>query len=280
VNAKESILSGAIEACILGAASDADWQELEQMCAQFPEVKAEKERLEIDMERQHLSMSIMPPPALKQSIFASMTFEKPHEEAAVFELPKQHEEPPADARPKVVPMMPTPKPVRWLQRALAISAVLLMGSILLNFYYYSKSVTTQKQYNALVVQQSSLITKNEALESSFNMMKDPGMKQVVMNATPDIPAGMATVYWNDKSKDVYLLVNNLPKPATDKQYQLWAIVDGKPVDAGMVTTESDSVLIKMKNIPNAQAFAITLENKGGNPTPTMPIYVVGAVEKA
>ena len=258
MNAKEYILSGAIEACIMGAASDADWQELEQMAAQYPEVKAEKERLEMEMERQHLSMSIAPPPALKQSIFASMKFEKPQEEAPVIELPTHKEEPPVEARPKVVPMVPTPKPVKWLQRALAISAVLLMGSILLNFYYYSKSVTTQKQYNALLVQQNSLITKNEALESSFKMMKDPGMKQVVMNATPDIPAGMATVYWDGKSKDVYLLVNNLPKPATDKQYQLWAIVDGKPVDAGMVTPDSDWVLIKMKNIPNAQAFAITL----------------------
>jgi hypothetical protein len=277
VNAKEYILSGAIEACIMGVASDADWQELEQMAAQYPEVKVEKERLEMEMERQHLSMAITPPPALKQSIFASMKFEKPDEEATVIDMPAAHSQDTSDARPKVVPIVPSPKPMKWLQRALAVSAILLMGSILLNFYYYSKSVTTQKQYNALLVQQNSLITKNQALESSFNMMKDPGMKQVVMNATPDIPAGMATVYWDDKNKDVYLLVNNLPKPAADKQYQLWAIVDGKPVDAGMVTAEADSVLIKMKNIPNAEAFAITLEKKGGSQSPTMPIYVVGKV---
>jgi len=33
--------------------------------------------------------------------------------------------------------------------------------------------------------------------------------------------------------------------------------------------------MKMKNIPSAQAFAITLEPTGGSPTPTMPIYVMG-----
>src|SRR6478735_3764648 len=102
----------------MGVASDADWQELEQMVAQYPEVKAEKERLEMDMERQHLSMSLTPPPALKQNIFASMKFEKPKEEAPVIDLPTHTEEPPVEARPKVVPMMPTPKPVKWLQRAL------------------------------------------------------------------------------------------------------------------------------------------------------------------
>jgi anti-sigma-K factor RskA len=34
----------------------------------------------------------------------------------------------------------------------------------------------------------------------------------------------------------------------------------------------------MKNIPRAQAFAITLEKKGGNPTPTMEqMFVMGSI---
>jgi len=67
----------------------------------------------------------------------------------------------------------------------------------------------------------------------------------------------------------------LPQPAAGKQYQLWAIVDGVPVDAGLLETNAPVAFVKMKNIPKAQAFAITLENTGGNKTPTMPIYVVG-----
>ena len=51
------------------------------------------------------------------------------------------------------------------------------------------------------------------------------------------PASFATVYWDTTSKDVYLLVNNLPKPASDKQYQLWALLDGKPIDVGMIDNE-------------------------------------------
>ncbi len=42
----------------------------------------------------------------------------------------------------------------------------------------------------------------------------------------------ATVYWNTVSKDVYVLQNSMPKAPSGKQYQLWAIVNGKPVDAG------------------------------------------------
>jgi anti-sigma-K factor RskA len=61
------------------------------------------------------------------------------------------------------------------------------------------------------------------------------------------------------------------------QYQLWAIADGKPVDAGMYTEEKDSK-IALANITNAQAFAITLEKKGGSPVPTMEnMYVMGEI---
>ncbi len=61
------------------------------------------------------------------------------------------------------------------------------------------------------------------------------------------------------------------------QYQLWAIADGKPVNAGMYTEEKDSK-IALANIPKAQAFAITLEKKGGSPVPTMEnMYVMGEI---
>ncbi len=58
--------------------------------------------------------------------------------------------------------------------------------------------------------------------------------------------------------------------------QLWAIVEGKPVDAGMI--DACSGLCKMKNISNASAFAITLEKRGGSPTPNLEqLQVIGNV---
>jgi anti-sigma-K factor RskA len=88
---------------------------------------------------------------------------------------------------------------------------------------------------------------------------------------------MATLFWDTKTKDVYIMPNKLPKVEDDKQYQLWALVDGKPVDAGVLDPRCGSVC-KMKNIPAAQAFAITLEKAGGSPTPTLSaMYVMGKV---
>ena len=67
-------------------------------------------------------------------------------------------------------------------------------------------------------------------------------------------------------------------PAKDKQYQLWAIIDGKPIDAGMMDIEAPGAIHKMKSITGAQAFAVTLEKKGGSANPTMnAMYLMGNV---
>ena len=98
-----------------------------------------------------------------------------------------------------------------------------------------------------------------------------------MDGTPVSPQSYTTVYWDTTSHDVYLLVNNLPKPASDQQYQLWALLNGQPIDMGMLEiSEKPLQLYHMKNIQAAQAFAITLEKKGGSPTPTLTkMYVMG-----
>jgi anti-sigma-K factor RskA len=71
----------------------------------------------------------------------------------------------------------------------------------------------------------------------------------------------------------------LPLASADQQYQLWAIKDGQPIDAGVLPQQfAYSDLIAMKNIDNAQAFAITLEKKGGVASPTLTeMYVLGEV---
>src|SRR5207237_341133 len=104
----------------------------------------------------------------------------------------------------------------------------------------------------------------------------PTMKQVSMPSAKPGVSYIATVFWDTKSKDVYLLNNNLPAAPQGKQYQLWALVDGKPVDAGMMDVCAG--VCHMKNIPKAEAFAITLEKQGGSPSPDLgQLYVLGKI---
>jgi hypothetical protein len=275
VNVQEYILSGAIETCVWGLANEQDWKELEQMAELYPEVNAYKQKLELEQELVHLQHAATVPAGTKQAIFAALDNEFKKEEAPVVNLPSVG----TNGKPLVVPIVPAPKPIRWLQRAIAVSVILLMGSLILNFYFYSQSVGYRNRYNELFAAQTSLVAKNQALQANFNMLTDTAVKQVVMTGTPKHSQALATVFWDTRTSEVYLKVNALPKPASEKQYQLWAIVNGKPVDAGLLSLDDDGNLVhRMANMPEAQAFAITLEKKGGSPSPTMEaLFVVGKV---
>jgi anti-sigma-K factor RskA len=107
------------------------------------------------------------------------------------------------------------------------------------------------------------------------------MKMVALKGTTIAPQAYATIFWDTTAKkDVYLIINNLPQPASDKQYQLWALLDGKPIDLGVFDMEirKKRLLVKMQNVQKAQAFAITLEPRGGSQNPTLDsMYVMGSL---
>jgi anti-sigma-K factor RskA len=270
VNVQEYILSGIVESYALGLASPEDSAEFERMCAADSEVRAARNAFELELEASLQQQKLEPPRELKSRIFSEIGMEK-------------DEQPPRISlrKPGLVPR------IGFAKYVAAASLILLAGSVLLNLYLLNQYKKSIAQYKELVAAQTQVASTNQVLqtklenyEHALNLMKNPLMAIVKLPAVPTspAPASMATVYWNTESKDVYLLVNQLPKPVADKQYQLWAIVDGKPVDAGIFDMEEGVSFVKLKTIPKAEAFAVTLEKKGGSATPNMDaLYVMGKV---
>ncbi len=270
MNPQDYILSGIIESYVLGIASPEDSAEFERICDAYSEVRSARNAFELQLEQSLLHQKQEPPRGLKSRIFSEIGMEKDEQPQRIF------------------PGKPTLIPRKGFARYVAAaSLVLLLGSVLLNLYLlneYKKSIAQYKELVATQTQTAGTIqilqTKLEAYENALSLMKSPLMAIVKM---PGIPAGpssssMATVYWNIESKEVYLLVNQLPTPDPGKQYQLWAIVDGHPVDAGVFDISKGLPLVKLKTIPKAEAFAITLEKKGGSTSPDMDsMYVMGKV---
>ena len=270
MNVQDYILSGIVESYVLGLASTEDSAEFERMCAAHNEVRAARNAFELQLEANLQQQKLEPPRELKSRIFSEIGMEK-----------NEHSIKPSLRKPTLIPR------VGFAKYVAAASLILLAGSVLLNLYLlgqYKKSIAQNKELLASQTQVASnnqvLQTKLQNYENALKLMKNPLMAIVKMAGSPNSPApsSMATVYWNTESKDVYLLVNQLPKPVTDKQYQLWAIVDGKPVDAGIFDMDEGVSFVKLKTIPKAEAFAITLEKKGGSVTPDMDaMYVMGKV---
>ena len=166
----------------------------------------------------------------------------------------------------------------------AAAIILLVISTSLNFYFYSAFKNSTNRYEALLSERNDLQANNAAYKTKLNeinqsleMMEDPHMLKVQMNGIKGKEENTAAVYWDTRTKEVYVLPAKMDKVPQGMQYQLWAIVDGKPVDAGMIGFDCAG-LCKMKVINHAEAFAITLEKQGGSKTPTMSdMYVMGKV---
>ena len=257
----EYISSGIIESYVLGLASPEEQAEFERMCRQYPEIIQARIDFELAMEQQAMQNAVEPPHSMKQQVLKAIS--------------------PVEA--KIVPMtgMGAAVKTNWLKWVAAASAVLLAGSLYWNISQYSRNRKLQKTYSDLVKDYDSAALRLTEIEDEVDMIAlNPNVKMAAMKGMEPSPASFATVYWDTTSKDVYLVVNNLPQPAGDKQYQLWALLDGKHIDVGMIDNDvfigQKKLLLRMKNVGGAQAFAITLEKKGGSENPTMEnMYVMG-----
>jgi anti-sigma-K factor RskA len=87
----------------------------------------------------------------------------------------------------------------------------------------------------------------------------------------------AYAYHNFTSCQVALDLNSLPAPESGKFFQLWSIVDDKPVSMGMVDLQAAGGWQFIACQQNAVALAISQENNPtGNPTPT-EVLMVGTI---
>lgn len=274
---QQFISSGIIEAYVLGMASDEEVRELESLSAQHPEIAAAIEEAQQSMESFAMLHAVEPPAGMKDQIWAALEQEH-HEDTTA--APSSDESNVRSFEPRVEQPM-----VKRSYGSLAAAVALLIGSVVMNFVFWNKSEKTSEELAAVKTEQEKIVASNQQykaqLEQStkdIQLITDPAMKPVALAGVGTHTQNQAMVFWDTRSKEVYLALKNMPAAPSGKQYQLWAIVDGKPVDAGVFAKDSKEAMQKMKVIPNAQMFAITLEKEGGSEAPTMEeMYVAGKV---
>lgn len=263
MNVKEYISSGVIESYVLGMATEAERKEFEAVCASYPEVAEARDSFERGLEEQLVNDARQAPKHLKQQIEQHLTDNATEINAG---------EPAEEATVRPMGMW------KWL----AVASLLLMAGAAYWGITSNNKYREQLARNTRLQEQIDQSTATlDSLKEDARMLKQPGLRMAALKGTPQSPGSFATVYWDTAaSHEVYLLINNLPQPGPDKQYQLWALMDGKPIDLGVfdMDTRNEKLLVKMQNVQNAQAFAITLEPKGGSRSPTMDsMYAMGSL---
>lgn len=269
MNTKEYISSGIIESYILGLASAEEAGILECVMKNNAEVKAAFDEAQKTLEDLATAQAVTPPTDLKSKIWNKIQQEQTAEEKqTVFaaDIPA--------ARPQEEIKIQGNS--NWKTFAIAAS-VLFLISIAGNLFWMNEQAQTKKEIAGIQAEKRTQDFAMEKMNRKMEMVSNPDMKMVMLKGVEKHTDSKAMVFWDTKTKAVYLDAEKLPKAPEGMQYQLWAIEDGKPVNAGMYTEEKDSK-IALANIPKAQAFAITLEKQGGSPIPTMEnMYVMGEI---
>ncbi|MFD1470329.1 anti-sigma factor domain-containing protein [Hymenobacter caeli] len=192
---------------------------------------------------------------------------------------------PAPGEAVVRPLAAAPAPAGRSRMALAASVALLL-SLAGNGVLYSRWQNADHELVAMQGNQNRLAANTMVVEKKLGeirqqneVLRDAEFRFVALAGTPDAPADKARVLFNAKTRRVYVDVQHLPAPPAGRQYQLWALNNGKPVDAGVLTADAAAGerLERMKDIASAQAFAVTLEPVGGSASPTMPIQAMGTI---
>lgn len=260
---KAYIESGVLELYVLGDLTSSERLEVELMLEKHPELEAEISQIEAALENFADDNAIDPSAAMRSKILNELSAK---EENASAEVP-------------VIPISKA-RSNNFYQYAFAASIALLLLS-LISIINLSSQLKESKNTIA-VLQQSNqqfssrvnfLDEKLASANQTLDVFQNPQQYKLVnLKGTPNAPTASMLVAFDPDKEVVMIDMGALKMPAndTEHQYQLWALVDGKPVDLGVFDAKSDSSgMVKMKSLKEAQAFAVTLEPKGGSATPTM-----------
>ena len=198
------------------------------------------------------TLTVTPPPSLKSKLMGQIVNEQ--------ERPERKE----------------PKMIHW-KFISGIAASIALFAIGSSVFLWSQFRSTRLERNELLAEKQQLAENlsqtNQNLDSrqtQLALYHNSKTQIIDLQGTENSPGSSLRVFYLEGQ--VFLDLAALPALSEDQQFQLWAIVDGKPVDAGIFNREEGFQM--MKEIQGAKAFAVTVEPRGGSTSPSLDTMVV------
>lgn len=263
------IESGILELYVLGDVSPEEKIQVEEMASKHPAIKAELNEIERSMESFAAENAIEPAEGLRDRIMNSLVTNLGDDN----NFPNKKE----TVKNNVI-AFPASKPNSFYKYAFAACLALFIASVAVIVNLSSKLNDANTQLVAANAQKTQYATTVSMKNYELGVYRDTSFKVVKLKGTPKHATLSMLVAFSPAKKKVMIDLADLDMPKNDKthQYQLWALVGGKPVDLGVFDKSStDSIDMKeMKSLALAQAFAVTLEPRGGSVNPTMDQMMV------
>ena len=294
-NIQDYIESGILELYALGELSAAEQAAVEAQAARYPEVRAELVQVQAALGLYAEAHALTPPAAMRERVLGHVMAQiatpaaRPGTglradvdalTAAPVATAAQQAADEAIIRPLAAAPAPTPSSRSNWAVAASIALLLSLGA---NFLLYANWKNATAQVVAMQSDQARFAKTSQVVERKLGdlrqqnqVLRNDEFRAVALAGTKTAPSAKARVFFNPATHKVYVDVRNLPALPADKQYQLWALDKGQPIDAGVLTaaTATGEGLQHMKDIASAQTFAMTVEPAGGSAGPTLSTMTV------
>lgn len=272
------INSGILELYVLGSLTPHEQREVEEMAARHPEVRTELQEIEKSMHLYAEEHAIEPPATTKDRVLNSLITNLADDRNLTSSV---HQQETKRAEAKLVDIR-AGRQTSFYKYAFAASLLLLCLSIAALATLYNSLQKANGQLLSLQTQNQKFSNLVKYQSDVLDVYQGNDFKRVTLKGMPKSPNSTLDVAFSPAKKKVMLSTAHMNLPVNDKshQYQLWALVNGKPVDLGVFDAQTDSAtnqgMLEMKSIAAADAFAVTLEPRGGSTNPTLTEMMVMA----
>lgn len=252
---EEFIKTGLCEQYVLGLTTPEEGDLVEEMLLTYPELKGDCRGLEDCMEKYARAHAIPPPATLKKSVLSKIDELDAMEKAAMsnYSVPK---------------------------RVVISAAASLVGLLFFSFFAWDGKSKVENEMAVLLTEFQQFQKDCEQIEndkmifaSQNSFLNDSKTTHIHLRGEDNT---LVIAYWNENRDKAYLKLENLPPPPVGKTYQIWADIDSKMVDMGVINYE-DKKMISIPHMVNAASLNITLEQEGGSDHPDVSQLKVSGV---
>ena len=269
MNKEELIQSGLLELYALNHCTESE-RTLVESHLQDEDIISALNAIEETLFSLAMNNSIKPRNQVKAKLMATIEGKKESPKIITISKPKTSNE-----EAKVVGIGKNTNNFGWRIAA----GFMLLVSIGLFTVYNGRLNQMDERISALTIEKES-ISKNytqvkavsEELSEVEHFFSERLVKSYELKHPTDPSQTFGVLYWCPASGEIMLNGMHMPKLSDDEQYQLWALVDGKPLDLGVIPKKWDGEtnrLAHLKGLKELSAYAITIEPLGGKPTPTL-----------
>ena len=256
--ARKFLASGILEDYLLGMTTPEQNQRVESYIDKYPEVKAQYEKIQNEIEQYAEKLAQPAPKGSKELIMKAIDRLEP------------------DSNVNTAP--PTSS-YRNLAFGLGLIALLSCSLAFLQWnngqdLSYQNEVL-QKEYESLKADCESQQVQYASLEKQQQLLKHPATQKILLAGNTNAPALQTVAFWNNETQAAHLDIAHHPQLPEKHCLQIWADVDGKMVDLGVLPKQSKFIDLPYKL--NATSLNITIEPDGGSEHPTVSRLVASVV---